>query len=420
MPLATAPSPRIPGSLRWMILVLGLVLVVSTFWKKGRLGDNSRSRFITVERLVERNTWAHAAPGDTTPFPLSIDAIRLGDRIYSSKPPLYPLVMAGQAKALKAITGWDFYAHRKDYLRFLLLLNQVFPYLLMLIVAMRFLLAFTQNRWTLHFMLLALSLGCLAYGYTPEINNHSPAASLLLIAVWGVYRVWTGEERRRWMMALLGLLIGYTMALELPAMGFGVVLLGLLLWRDRIGGAMAGICMALPAIPTLWIFHEISGEWKPFYMQGKLYRWEGSYWNNPQDSDLLREPQALYFLKTLVGVKGLLTVTPLLTLPLGLLLPAVRRRLPDLPTVLKWAALPALLIIAYIGLRTYNYGGDCIGMRWYIVFMPLLLFMAWPVVEWLGQRTWGRVVSVALLAASMFQNVVALYMDCFIDIEKVF
>ena len=418
--LADTPKPGIPRSIRWMILVLGLILLVSTFWKKGRLGDNSRSRFITVERLVEKNTWAHAAPGDTTPFPLSIDAIKLNDRIYSSKPPLYPLVMAGEAKVLKAVTGWEFYAHRKDYNRFLVLLNQILPYVLMLWVAMRFLLAFTQNRWTLHFMLLALSLGCLAYGYTPEINNHSPASSLLLIAVWGVYRVWVGEERRRWMMALVGLLIGYTMALELPSMAFGLVLLGLLLWRDRLGGLLAGLCMALPALPTLWIFHEISGEWKPFYMQGKLYRYEGSYWTKPQGSDLLKEPQALYFLKTLVGPKGLWAVTPLLALPLALWVPAVRRRLPSLGTVLKWMAVPVLILITYIGMRTYNYGGDCIGMRWYIVFMPVLMFMAWPVVEWLGQRTWGRVASVILLAASIVQNAIALYMDCFIDIEKVF
>ena len=87
---------------------------------------------------------------------------------------------------------------------------------------------------------------------------------------------------------------------------------------------------------------------------------------------------------------------------------------------MKWMALPVLLVITYMGMRTYNYGGDCIGMRWYIVFMPLLMFMAWPVVEWLGQRTWGRVASVILLSASIFQNAIALYMDCFIDIEKVF
>ena len=78
------------------------------------------------------------------------------------------------------------------------------------------------------------------------------------------------------------------------------------------------------------------------------------------------------------------------------------------------------LVIAYIGLRTHNYGGDCIGMRWHIVFMPLMLFMCWPLIEWSGRSWLGRAVLAVLLLLSMVQNVIALYLDCFIDIEKVF
>jgi hypothetical protein len=410
--------PKTPRSLLWMIAAIGVLLLVSTFWKRGRLGDNARSRFITVERLVERHTWAHVAPGDTTPFPLSIDAVKVGERLYSSKPPLYPMVMAGQAKVLKAVTGWNFYEHRKDYLRYLILLNQILPYLLMLYVAVRFLLRFTQDRWTLHFMLLAMSVGLLALGYTPEINNHSPAACWLFIACYMVYRVWTGEERRWWMMGLLGLVMGYMMALELPALAFGVILWVLVMVRHWKGGLLALAGMLLPIIPSLMVFHTISGEWKPFYMQGELYRYEGSYWSQPRGSDLLREPQGVYFLKTLFGVKGLFFVTPLFLLPVMQVVPWVRRRVQGLAPVLKWLVIGIVLVVGYIGLRTHNYGGDCIGMRWHIVFMPLLMFMGWPVVEWMGRSIFGRVVCGVLLGLSMLQVGVALYEDCFIDIVR--
>ncbi|HEX2899259.1 MAG TPA: hypothetical protein VHS96_06035 [Bacteroidia bacterium] len=421
MTASTLETPlEIRRSLVWMIVVLGLILVASTFWKKGRLGDNARSRFITVERLVERNTWAHIAPGDTTPFEPSIDVIKMGDRIYSSKPPLYPLIMAGEAKVLKAVTGWEFYAHRKDYLRFLIILNQILPYLLMLWVAMRWLGEFTQDSWTQHFMLIGMSLGLIAFGYTPEINNHSPGACLLFLSCHQVYRVWVGRERRIWAMGLIGLLLGLTVSFELPALAFGLMLLGLLLWRRWQGGLLAALGMLVPILPSMLVFHAISGEWKPFYLQGKLYRFEGSYWSQPKDSDLLQEPQALYFLKTLFGVKGLFFVTPLLLLPVAGILPGLRRRIRPLAPLLKALVLPILVVVAYYGLRTHNYGGDCIGMRWYIVFMPLLLFLGWPVVEWLGKSVWGKVTCILLLLLSLLQNAVALYMDCFLDIEKLF
>jgi hypothetical protein len=417
---STESVPKMRRSLVWLIAVLGLVLLVSTFWKKGRLGDNARSRFITVERLVERNSWAHVAPGDTTPFPRSIDAIQIRGRIYSSKPPLYPLLMAGEAKVLKAVTGWEFYPHRNDYLRYLIFLNQILPYLLMLWVAMRWLSEFTQDSWTQHFLLLGMSLGLLSFGYTPEINNHSPGACLLFISCYLVYRVWIGREQRLWVIGLIGLLIGMTVSFELPALAFGGILLAMLFWRKWQGGLLAALGMLVPIVPTMLVFHAISGEWKPFYMQGNLYRFEGSYWTQPKDSDLLHEPQGWYFLKTLFGVKGLFFATPLLILPLAGLLPPIRKRIQPLIPMLKWLIVGIILVIFYIGFRTHNYGGDCIGMRWYIIFMPLMLFMAWPVVEWAGKSSLGKAACSILLLLSMVQNGIALYLDCFIDIEKVF
>lgn len=417
MPESPQDRPLRP-SLRWIIVALGLLLVASTLWKQGRLGDNSRSRFITVERLVERGTWAHVAPGDTTPFQPSIDAVMIGDRLYSSKPPLYPLVMAGEAKALKALTGWEFYPHRKDYNRFLVILNQVVPYLVMLWLAMHLVAAFTRDGWTQHFVLLALSVGTLAFGYVPEINNHAPAAALLLILVYLVHRIWTGAETRRWMMALAGLLAGLLMALELPAIGIGLTLVAMVAWRDWRGGLPAVVLMLVPALASLYIYHEISGAWKPFYMDGSLYRFEGSYWTRPEGSDALREPQGLYFLKTLLGPKGLFTLTPVLLLTI---VAAVRRlagRQQAWWPAMTWLVPGMLALVAYIGLRTHNYGGDCIGLRWYIVLMPTMIVAAWPAVEWLGRHWLGKALCIALLVAGCIPTAIALYIDCFIDVTR--
>ena len=120
-------------------LIIALAFTVSvffTFENRHYGGDLMMSRLITVERLVDAGTWAHSSPTDSTPFALSIDRIKIGDSFYSSKPPLYPLIMAGEVYLIKKITGMAFYLHKKTYIRILTLLNQVLLYSLMLICAL--------------------------------------------------------------------------------------------------------------------------------------------------------------------------------------------------------------------------------------------------------------------------------------------
>ena len=88
----------------WIIIGAGLLLIIFTF-SRTRLTTNPLSRIITVERIVDAGTMAHQTPNDTTPFPLSADAVKIGDNIYSSKPPTYSFIMAGQAYLLKLFTG---------------------------------------------------------------------------------------------------------------------------------------------------------------------------------------------------------------------------------------------------------------------------------------------------------------------------
>lgn len=101
-------------------LIIALAFTVSvffTFENRHYGGDLMMSRLITVERLVDAGTWAHSSPTDSTPFALSIDRIKIGDSFYSSKPPLYPLIMAGEVYLIKKITGMAFYLHKKTYIR---------------------------------------------------------------------------------------------------------------------------------------------------------------------------------------------------------------------------------------------------------------------------------------------------------------
>ena len=401
-------------SVYWIIGIMFLILLLSVFEKRSRLSTNPLSRINSVERLVEKGTWAHLAPGDTTPFPQSIDIIKVDGRVYSSKPPTYPLVMAGESLAMKAVTGMEFYPHRVDYLRMLLLVNQVFPYLIMLWVAFLFLRDFTENVWTINFMLLALSIGLLPFGYAPSINNHTVSAVLFFIAFYLVYRITRKGDTRWWLAIAIGLMCGYAVSIELPGGVFAAWYFFLLLRHDWKLAGIALACMILPMLPAFYVYHEISGHYKPFYLQGELYRFEGSYWKNPGGMDALKETKIAYIFHTLFGRKGLFLTTPLFLLSLIGLGNIIKGG--DQKMRLEWLGIAGgiLAIFYFVWTRTTNYGGECIGMRWFIPFMPLLMLMAWPVVNRLEKTFWGRVLAGFLLLLSIPWNLEALWIEAFI------
>lgn len=392
----------------YIIIAVTLVLVVFTF-RGVRLTTNPMSRFITVERLVEAGTFVHEGPEGKTPFELSIDHVKVGDRIYSSKPPNYPMLMAAEAWPIRKITGWNFFEHKVDYLRILTLLNQVLPYTLMLITALFLLREFTEDKWTLNFMMLAMSVGSLAYGYAVTINNHTVAAILFFVAFALVYRISTGEKGFD-AAFFAGLMAGFAATVELPGLVFPG-LFGLMILKGKwqaIFPFLLGI--ALPVAASMVAFYEMSGSVKPFYLQGHLYRYEGSYWTKPEGLDVLQDPWYKYLFHLLFGHHGLFAMTPVLLLGAW---GAIKAR-PEW-RLAAWGTLAAAaVVVIFILRRTHNYGGYCVGPRWFIHFMPLLMFFAFPVVEKMGKSLAGRSVAIGLLLLSLPWNAEALYYEGFI------
>lgn len=405
---------RFRRQVRWFLAVLGLVLVVSLFFKYNRLTTNPRSRIITVQRIVDNDTWSHATPGDTTPMELSIDAVKVGDRLYSSKPPLYPALMAAQSLAVHKVTGMPFYEKRTDYLRMLVLVNQILPYLLMLWMAFGFLKRHTTDRWTIWFVLLALGPGMLAFGYATTINNHTPAALLYTMTFFMVQYMVATKSREGWRFALVGLMAGFAVSIELPSGGMALWTLALLAMCDWKKSLLALPFFVLPIVLSLWFYHYLSGDWRPFYLRSGLYKYEGSYWNAMESIDSVRPGKGEYLFHMLIGFRGLFSMTPVLLLGLvGMFRDVLWRR--------NWlwkelgGYVPGILaLLVFVLFNTWNYGGHCIGMRWFICFSPLLLLMGVPLITELGRSRWGRWGAMLLLGWGMVWNVQALMEEAFI------
>jgi len=396
----------------YMLCFFFLLLILFTF-SRVRNSDNTRSRIITVERLVEKGSFAHVAPGDTTPFPLSIDAVMVGDKMYSSKPPVYPMLMAGESLLLKFVTGWDFYSHRKDFIRFLTLVNQVIPYMIVLLLAMAMASWYFPERRTLVFMLLFMTVASLPYAYSVTINNHSIAATSFFMVFYLVWLILYQRKRKARYYVLTGLLAGLGASTDLPGLVFALAALGALYLTDAKKASLAAMLVFAFLALSAGIYWKLTGSIKPIYLQGSLYHYSGSYWQEREAFDLLKENKLRYLFHITFGHHGLFSVTPVLLISLWSLLRTIIKRDWELRPVLIAFAAAALLIFLFVLFRTGNYGGYAIGMRWFVLFMPILSFASAPLIHFLSQKKWGFLLLIFAILWSMPAVAEALYYEAF-------
>jgi hypothetical protein len=71
-------------------------------------------------------------------------------------------------------------------------------------------------------------------------------------------------------------------------------------------------------------------------------------------------------------------------------------------------------------MRIRNDGRACIAIIWSLVLMLSLLFIALTFLEWAGKSSLSKLACSVLLPRAVVQNGIAGYLDCFIDIQRVF
>ena len=373
-----------------LVLTLAVLTVCAFCFTQHRVGHNVASRYWTVQRLVDHGTMAH-------PAAWSIDTVQIDGRYYSSKPPNYSLILAAEAWVWKAVSGWPMAEHERFYLTFLVFVSQVVPYCLMLWAAARFVGELSERPWVQAYAMAAMSFGCLAFGYAVTLNNHTPTAIFLFVAMMMLWRARGHIERAA--AFVVGALCGLAFTFELTSGAFAAAFLALLAHRDRKALPIAMAGAFLPVIPTLATYYVISGKPLPFYAQKELYDYAGSYWNAPTSLDALAEPKWLYAFNCLFGWKGLFSMGPVALLAVYGMAREIRdhgRRFVEMLAI----AVPSLVVIVYIIATTNNYGGAAMGMRWFAQFGPLWAIAAVPVVERMFDSRRGVVIALFLLALS--------------------
>lgn len=349
-----------------IVIFLISFLFVAFFTKTDVAGWNDASRLDAVQAIVEHHTFVI----NNTLFETG-DKVIINGKFYSDKAALSYLILVPVYYLLyKMGLNFSNSPHLCYYLITLFTMGLSFSIMLVYFFRLMALFGLSPKEQFLH--TAAVGLGTLVFPYSLVINNHSLAASFLLM---GFYCILVAKTDKQHIFA--GLIVGLTASFdEVTGAIFLAVFIILLLLRSNkrnflfyMGGAL------IPIVLYLLVNLYISGSIIPFHLRGELFNYPGSPFQNGEGvaglasrgiSDILH-----YAWGVTLGEKGFLRYTPLLFFSLaGLAFSIIRRNKYRNEAILVAVGIIATLVFFII--KTDQYGGCNYGFRYMVPIIPIL------------------------------------------------
>lgn len=364
-------------ALRWLVPFSVVLLIcasaITVLWHlqdASLKNANTGSRYATVESIVDYGTYII----DQSRYQRgTVDKVKIGDHFYSSKPPLLPTYAAGIYWVYKSITGHTIADYEGEVVWLGSLTSGWLGHLVLLIYMYRLGKLLFRRQLAIIATVAAAGFTYLGAAYATTLNNHSVAAAFAIVGFYHTLRALRPEGRTRdWVLA--GAALGFLPGIDLPSSAISAAF-GLCLlrkdWRKTL------LCFATAMIPGVAIHLALTyistGSLIPIYERRELYDYPGSYWRNEAGIDALREPKLLYTFNLLLGHHGLFSMTPLFVFSLIGLWRWLRQAGSE-----RWAAIAvsavSLIVFLFYVFRSHNYGGWCVGIRWLVPQMGLLIF----------------------------------------------
>jgi hypothetical protein len=402
--------------------------------------SNDRSRWCTVRALVDEGTFVigrrdAAQKSETNRYGdagiVFEDGWQTVDKVmnpatgefYSTKPPLLPVMMAGEYWLLKHGLGLTLKDDADTIVRIELITFNLLPFLIYLVLLSRLVERFGTSDWGRLFVMATASFGTLMTPFLISMNNHTLGTCSALFAIYFAAKVWT-DERPSWTaFAGAGFFAAFTVANELPALAFALGLFAVMGLKDMRRTLLEFVPAALiPAAAFLLTNYLAMGEFTPTYEKfgGPWYRYEGSHWAKDPDPDKpgidfarMKESAGTYAFHVLLGHHGIFSLTPYVLLSVagmilasrGLSSAAPERGLSSAARLQTWFGLLTLgltiVIVGFYLFKSDNYGGWTNGPRWLMWLTPFWLLTMLPVVDQLSENRWGRGLAYMLLGLSV-------------------
>lgn len=342
------------------------------------MNPNITSRLATVDALVHHGTYAI----DNSLFNnWTVDKARINGRFYSTKPFMLSTLMAAAYGTFHRITKQSFSNALQESIYRIKIVAGFIPHLLSLVYFYCFLVLWAARPMAAFVTFVCFLFGSLANGYAATINNHSPAAALTLMTFYHAYRIRSKRsmETRDWLLS--GFFGGFLATIDHPSLLFGLAVLFYLGFIDTKKTAVYFVPAAMvPIAAHFYINYMATGSLWPVEMRREAFLYPGSYWLHPVANDALDEPKWTYLFHLSLGHHGFFAMTPLFIFSLISMAVALRSRERKAPEALVTGSVFLLFVIFYV-VFTSNYGGNCVGVRWFLPLTPLLFLFLTPWLE---------------------------------------
>ena len=388
------------------------------------LSANDRSRWATVRALVENDMRVEGAPYAIDkviqePNWDTIDMVKHGGHLYSSKPPLLPTLMAAVYWPIHRLSGATLGTHPYEIGRFMLIVFNLVPLIVYFLLLARLVERFGTTDWGRMFVMGAATFGTLLTTFAVTINNHLPAAVCAVAAVYATVRIWFDDERKWRYFIVVGLFGALAAVNEFPALALLAAVAAVLFWKAPrptwLAFAPAALVVAAAFFATNFIalhtlepayLHRTGADNWYDYTYERQGRQVESYWKHPVGVDRGEPSPRVYAMNVLVGHHGIFSLTPIWLFSIAGMLAWIWR---PRDARLRWlaaavAAMSAACVAFYLSqpLVNRNYGGVSCGSRWLFWLAPLWLVTMLPVADALASRRWARGFALVLLAVSVF------------------
>ncbi len=422
---SSAASPVSAAIARWekpvvlLLILINVGLLLSRLSSADALGSaNDRSRWCTVWSLAARGTYTIDEvilfPGWDT-----IDKVRHEGNFYSTKPPLYPTMLAGLYWSIHRVTGWSLITETNLVAQVILLLVNLVPFWIALYLFWKMLCTFQFPPPVRVAVLAMLAFAVPVLPYLTVLNNHSIAVVTLIYSLYCATKIQeakrAGEDPGSRQLAIwymgAGFWAAFTCCNELPAALFGIGIFAALCLVDLRRTLIWFVPAAL--VPLIGFFitnYAATGGWKPIYMYYGTEKYEyvhrgiPSYWSDPKGVDKARDSVPEYIFHCLVGHHGIFSLTPLFLLFLPGMLRGIgcQIRWQKIWQAMSIALTVAILLFYWKRTENYNYGGVSVALRWTVWLVPfwLLSIAEFLRTAWDGRRV-GLLLAV-LAIPSMF------------------
>jgi len=383
------------------MMAASFIMVVWNLQDSSLENANTGSRYATIESLVDYGTYRI----DNSRYVRTIDKYQVDGHYISSKPPVLPTLGAGVYWLYEQVTGRNIRHWEGEVVRLVSLCTGGLCHLIFLIYFYRLCVMLLARQQAIWITMAAASFAYLGVAYATAINNHSTAAALAVCGLYYACAIRRGQLQKWWYWPLTGFVLGLLPVIDLPGIAIsGLIVLYLLAhdWKKTLFWLVPAMLPWL--ILHLWLTYQISGSLRPFYTNRELKNFAGFHFRNATDIDGLREPKDIYAFNVLLGHHGVFSMTPLYLFGLWELVRCLRQR-----RLLRESLLCAVALCGFFGFyifRTHNYGGWCVGMRWLVPVMPLLLlyFGIWIDRIKLTRALWVLVLSAFLVSCYNVQD----------------